>query len=105
MYYRLIVEYHFRNDTQKQNINIELKPAALDLLRRYQKDCLLKTFAHDRAHSGLICLPCVAGRSLVGVAACCKVHKMALILCSSELVVEYWKPQFKMWSIADNCNS
>jgi DNA excision repair protein ERCC-3 len=105
MYYRLIVEYHFRNDTQKQNINIELKPAALDLLRRYQKDCLLKTFAHDRAHSGLICLPCVAGRSLVGVAACCKVHKMALILCSSELVVEYWKAQFKMWSIADNCNS
>jgi DNA excision repair protein ERCC-3 len=105
MDYRLIVEYDFRNDTQKQHINIELKPAALDLIRPYQKDCLLKTFAHDRAHSGLICFPCVAGRSLVGVAACCKVHKMALILCSSELVVEYWKAQFKMWSIADNCNS
>ena len=30
MDYRLIVEYDFRNDTQKQHINIELNPAGLD---------------------------------------------------------------------------
>lgn len=39
-----------------------------------------------------------AGKSLVGVTACCTVRKRALVLCNSAVSVEQWKYQFKMWS-------
>lgn len=43
-----------------------------------------------------------AGKSLVGVTACCTVRKRALVLCNSGVSVEQWKQQFKMWSTADD---
>jgi DNA excision repair protein ERCC-3 len=43
-----------------------------------------------------------AGKSLVGVTACCTVRKRALVLCNSSVSVEQWKQQFKMWSTADD---
>lgn len=43
-----------------------------------------------------------AGKSLVGVTACCTVRKRALVLCNSGVSVEQWKHQFKMWSTADD---
>lgn len=53
-------------------------------------------------YSGVIVLPCGAGKSLVGVTACCTVRKRALVLCNSGVSVEQWKQQFKMWSTADD---
>jgi hypothetical protein len=47
-------------------------------------------------------LPCGAGKSLVGVTACCTVRKKAIVLCNSGVSVEQWKTQFKMWSTADD---
>lgn len=47
-------------------------------------------------------LPCGAGKSLVGVTACCTIRKRALVLCNSGVSVEQWKQQFKMWSTADD---
>lgn len=43
-----------------------------------------------------------AGKSLVGVTACCTVRKRAIVLCNSGVSVEQWKQQFKMWSTADD---
>lgn len=43
-----------------------------------------------------------AGKSLVGVTACCTVRKRALVLCNSGVSVEQWKQQFKIWSTADD---
>lgn len=59
-------------------------------------------FGNGRARSGVIVLPCGAGKSLVGVTACCTVRKRALVLCNSGVSVEQWKQQFKMWSTADD---
>jgi DNA excision repair protein ERCC-3 len=98
----LLAEYDFRNDTHNQDINIDLRPAAV--LRPYQEKSLRKMFGNGRARSGLIVLPCGAGKSLVGVAACCTVRKRALVLCNSGVSVEQWKAQFKMWSTADDSN-
>nr|CAG4650758.1 EOG090X01LU [Simocephalus serrulatus] len=98
--YPLLAEYDFRNDTHNQDINIDLKPAAV--LRPYQEKSLRKMFGNGRARSGLIVLPCGAGKSLVGVTACCTVRKRALVLCNSGVSVEQWKAQFKMWSTADD---
>lgn len=96
----LLAEYDFRNDTINKDINIDLKPLAV--LRPYQEKSLRKMFGNGRARSGVIVLPCGAGKSLVGVTACCTVRKRALILCNSGVSVEQWKQQFKMWSTADD---
>ncbi|CAH1955970.1 unnamed protein product [Acanthoscelides obtectus] len=96
----LLAEYDFRNDTINPDINIDLRPSAV--LRPYQEKSLRKMFGNGRARSGVIVLPCGAGKSLVGVTACCTVRKRALVLCNSGVSVEQWKQQFKMWSTADD---
>uniref|UniRef100_A0A146LTX2 General transcription and DNA repair factor IIH helicase/translocase subunit XPB n=4 Tax=Lygus hesperus TaxID=30085 RepID=A0A146LTX2_LYGHE len=96
----LLAEYDFRNDTVNADINIDLKPSAV--LRPYQEKSLRKMFGNGRARSGVIVLPCGAGKSLVGVTACCTVRKRAIVLCNSGVSVEQWKQQFKMWSTADD---
>jgi len=98
--YPLLAEYSFREDTVNPNVNINLKPNAI--LRPYQEKSLRKMFGNGRARSGIIVLPCGAGKSLVGVTACCTVRKRCLVLCNSGVSVEQWKTQFKMWSTADD---
>ncbi|XP_028139449.1 general transcription and DNA repair factor IIH helicase subunit XPB [Diabrotica virgifera virgifera] len=98
--YPLLAEYDFRNDTINPDINVDLRPSAV--LRPYQEKSLRKMFGNGRARSGVIVLPCGAGKSLVGVTACCTVRKRALVLCNSGVSVEQWKQQFKMWSTADD---
>merc|ERR1719225_192947 len=100
MEYPLLAEYDFRNDTVNPDINIDLKPLAV--LRPYQEKSLRKMFGNGRARSGVIVLPCGAGKSLVGVTACCTVRKKAIVLCNSGVSVEQWKTQFKMWSTAND---
>lgn len=92
--------FFLRNDSVNPNINVDLRPSAV--LRPYQEKSLRKMFGNGRARSGVIVLPCGAGKSLVGVTACCTVRKRALILCNSGVSVEQWKQQFKMWSTADD---
>ena len=96
----LLAEYDFRHDSINPDINIDLKPMAV--LRPYQEKSLRKMFGNGRARSGVIVLPCGAGKSLVGVTSCCTVRKKAMVLCNSGVSVEQWKTQFKMWSTADD---
>ncbi|XP_003381698.1 DNA excision repair protein haywire [Trichinella spiralis] len=96
----LLAEYDFRNDTSNPNLCIDLKPSAV--LRPYQEKSLRKMFGNSRARSGVIVLPCGAGKSLVGVTACCTVNKRCLCLCNSNVSVQQWRNQFKMWSTADD---
>lgn len=56
----LLAEYDSRNDTHNPDINIDLKPAAV--LRPYQEKSLRKMFGNGRARSGVIVLPCGAGK-------------------------------------------
>lgn len=73
--YPLLAEYDFRHDSVNPDINIDLKPMAI--LRPYQEKALRKMFGNGRARSGVIVLPCGAGKSLVGVTAVCTVRKKA----------------------------
>lgn len=98
--YPLLAEYSFREDTVNPNVVINLKPTAI--LRPYQEKSLRKMFGNGRARSGIIVLPCGAGKSLVGVTACCTVRKRCLVLCNSGVSVEQWRTQFKQWSTADD---
>lgn len=67
--YPMLEEYDFRNDTVNPDLDMELKPHAQP--RPYQEKSLSKMFGNGRARSGIIVLPCGAGKSLVGVSAAC----------------------------------
>lgn len=94
--YPLMEEYDFRNDTVNKSIDLDLKPIAK--IRPYQEKSLEKMFGNGRARSGVIVLPCGAGKSLVGVTAACTIKKPTLCLCTSSVSVEQWRYQFGTWS-------
>ena len=74
-------EYDFRNDTLNPNLDIQLKPTTV--IRPYQETSLAKMFGNGRARSGIIVLPCGAGKTLVGITAACTIKKSTLVLCTS----------------------
>ena len=130
----MLEEYDFRNDTVNANLDIDLKPATV--IRSYQETSLSKMFGNgyphtfpnfvivlttslSRARSGIIVLPCGAGKTLVGITAACTIKKSCLVLCTSSSVhfsyhiraldrnflsqtfrvsVAQWKSQFMQWS-------
>ncbi|XP_072030042.1 general transcription and DNA repair factor IIH helicase/translocase subunit XPB-like [Amphiura filiformis] len=98
--YPLLAEYDFRNDTHNPDLPIDLKPTTV--LRPYQEKSLRKMFGNGRARSGVIVLPCGAGKTLVGVTAACTVRKRCMVLCTSGVAVEQWRSQFKLWSTVDD---
>ena len=55
-------------------------------------------FGNGRGRSGVIVLPCGAGKTLTGVTIACTVKKRILVLCTSSVAVEQWINQFKLWS-------
>ncbi|KAJ3088535.1 hypothetical protein HK102_008529 [Quaeritorhiza haematococci] len=95
--YPVLEEYDFRNDTLNPNLEIDLKPTTV--LRPYQEKSLSKMFGNGRARSGIIVLPCGAGKTLVGVTAACTVKKSCLVLCTSSVSVEQWAREFRQWSM------
>ena len=68
------------------DLPIDLKPTTT--LRPYQEKSLKKMFGNGRARSGVIVLPCGAGKTLVGVTACTTVRKRCIVLCTSGVAVE-----------------
>mmetsp|Transcript_8471 Transcript_8471/g.37770 ORF Transcript_8471/g.37770 Transcript_8471/m.37770 type:complete len:728 (+) Transcript_8471:771-2954(+) len=94
--YPLMEEYDFRNDSVNKSVDMDLKPIAK--IRPYQEKSLAKMFGNGRARSGVIVLPCGAGKSLTGVTAACTIRKPTLCLCTSSVSVEQWRYQFSLWS-------
>ncbi|XP_015571084.1 general transcription and DNA repair factor IIH helicase subunit XPB1 isoform X1 [Ricinus communis] len=94
--YPMLEEYDFRNDTVNPDLDMELKPHAQP--RPYQEKSLSKMFGNGRARSGIIVLPCGAGKSLVGVSAACRIKKSCLCLATNAVSVDQWAFQFQLWS-------
>lgn len=59
----LLAEYDFRQDKLNKDIAVDLR--ASTSLRPYQEKSLRKMFGNGRARSGVIVLPCGAGKTLV----------------------------------------
>ena len=55
-------------------------------------------FSNGRARSGIIVLPCGAGKTLTGITAACYIKKSILVLCNSNVSVEQWRQQFYQWA-------
>ncbi|KAL8819110.1 MAG: hypothetical protein Q9223_002381 [Gallowayella weberi] len=94
--YPVLEEYDFKNDESNPPLNIDLKASAK--IRDYQEKSLRKMFGNNRARSGIIVLPCGAGKTLVGITAACTVKKGVIILCTSSMSVVQWRNEFLKWS-------
>ncbi|KAL8720822.1 MAG: hypothetical protein Q9225_002376 [Loekoesia sp. 1 TL-2023] len=94
--YPVLEEYDFKNDETNPMLDIDLKPIAK--IRDYQEKSLRKMFGNNRARSGIIVLPCGAGKTLVGITAACTVKKGVVILCTSSMSVVQWRNEFLKWS-------
>ncbi|CAN0081955.1 unnamed protein product [Ascophyllum nodosum] len=94
--YPLMEEYDFRHDTINPSLKIDLKPNTR--IRSYQEKSLSKMFGNGRARSGIIVLPCGAGKTLTGVTAASTIKKSCLVLCTSGVSVLQWKYQFQLWT-------
>ena len=94
--YPILEEYDFAADVKNPSLGIDLNPKAH--LRPYQEKSLSKMFSNGRARSGVIVLPCGAGKSLTGVAAAARVKKSVICLCTNAVSVDQWKQQFQMWT-------
>ncbi|ROT40174.1 Rad3 protein [Sodiomyces alkalinus F11] len=94
--YPVLEEYDFRKDEFNANLEIDLRPGTQ--IRPYQEKSLSKMFGNGRAKSGIIVLPCGAGKTLVGITAACTVKKGVIVLCTSSMSVVQWRNEFLKWS-------
>lgn len=97
--YPILEEYDFRNDKANATLDIDLRPNTQ--IRPYQEKSLSKMFGNGRAKSGIIVLPCGAGKTLVGVTAACTIKKGVVVLCTSSMSVYQWRNEFLKWSNID----
>lgn len=78
--------------TTGESLDIQLRTERFDL-RDYQRDAA-ETFYHagsERGGSGVIVLPCGAGKTIVGLAAMARTGQSTLILTTSRTSVQQWR--------------
>lgn len=94
--YPALSEYDYQNDQVNPDLMVDLRPQTQ--IRSYQEKALSKMFGNGRAKSGIIVLPCGAGKTLVGITAGCTIRKGIIVLCTSAMSVFQWSNEFKKWS-------
>lgn len=58
-------------------------------------------FSNGRARSGIIVLPCGAGKTLTGITAATTIRKSTIVLTSSSVAVDQWKRSFTDFTTVD----
>eukprot|EP01063_Lacrimia_lanifica_P017712 TRINITY_DN24737_c0_g1_i1.p1 TRINITY_DN24737_c0_g1~~TRINITY_DN24737_c0_g1_i1.p1 ORF type:complete len:664 (+),score=269.26 TRINITY_DN24737_c0_g1_i1:126-2117(+) len=94
--YPLDSVYAFANDTSTADVTMKL--SSTTRLRPYQSLTLSKTIGQGKARSGLVVLPCGAGKTLVGVATSALIGKATVVVCLNTLTVKQWWEQFRKWT-------
>ena len=94
--YPLMEEYDFKNDKRNAVLQIDLK--ASTRIRPYQEKSLSKMFGNGRARSGIIVLPCGAGKSLTGCTAASTIKRNTVIMCINNASVKQWRDELLNWT-------
>jgi DNA excision repair protein ERCC-3 len=95
--YMLTQEFDFRKPTP-QNPILDFRLKTHVKIRPYQEKAISKMFVDGRARSGVIVLPCGAGKTLVGIIAMARVKRRTLILCINNITVKQWEKQILDYS-------
>ena len=93
--YPLMEEYDYLN-SPNPTLKIDLRPSTR--IRKYQVKSLSKMFGNSRARSGIIVLPCGAGKSLTGITAAHTIKRSTIVLCYNNPSVKQWKEQFMLFT-------
>lgn len=67
-------------------------------LRNYQARALKNVIIKEKARSGLIVLPCGAGKTLVGIMAIEQMKCSAIIICDSNVSLEQWRRELEKYT-------
>lgn len=97
--YMLSQEYEYKKDPSP-NINIQVK--SIIKIRAYQENTINRIFCKGRARSGIVVLPCGAGKTLIGILTLCRMKKRSLILCINNLTVKQWFRQIELFCNVDS---
>jgi len=90
--YMLTQEYDYKKiNTENPPLDMSMKTTVK--IRPYQEKALSRMFVGGRARSGIIVLPCGAGKTLVGISAINRVRKRTLVLCINNITVKQWRSQ------------
>jgi DNA excision repair protein ERCC-3 len=88
----IMEEYEFERDTAIPDLQGDVRlPSGMEI-RPYQRQALSRIFCgrSDRARSGIVVLPCGAGKTLCGILALCGIRKSAVILCNNTMACKQW---------------
>jgi superfamily II DNA or RNA helicase/uncharacterized membrane protein YgcG len=107
----IIDEYSFVLDTSTLEDEIEAPPDVIRMkkvpvvltpntrVRDYQSMSCSKLYWDSfRCHSGILILPCGAGKTLIGITAFATLQYPTIIFCQSTLAATQWTEQIKNWT-------
>jgi DNA repair helicase Rad25 len=92
----IIDEFNFSDShgADDQIVNFGLRPRDDAKVREYQKVATERIFWNPlRAHSGILVLPCGAGKTLIGINIMAAIKRPTIIFCQSALAVNQWREQ------------
>ncbi|KAG0171805.1 hypothetical protein DFQ30_000345 [Apophysomyces sp. BC1015] len=88
--------YHFATDKQVPSLEFSLRPEIE--VRPYQNEALDaivdRSGDEPQARSGIIVLPCGAGKSLTSILVACALQKPVLVVCSTIIAAEQFSKEF-----------
>eukprot|EP00750_Incisomonas_marina_P019480 INCI3438.1.p1 GENE.INCI3438.1~~INCI3438.1.p1 ORF type:complete len:1025 (-),score=174.55 INCI3438.1:1391-4171(-) len=101
--YPVVEEYDFKGDrdlTKNPDLPMRLKSSVN--VRPYQAAALTKVFgSNGRCRSGIVVLPCGAGKTLIGIATCANIRKRTIVFCNNNETMNQWCRSFKAFTTVD----
>ena len=55
-------------------------------------------FIEEKARSGLVILPCGAGKTIIGVFVIERLKRPSIIICENEVSVDQWREELERWT-------
>ena len=92
--YPLLEEFSFKED--EGNV-LNITPRFKSPIRAYQEKALNIMCNNGIARSGIIVLPCGAGKTLVGILAICTIKRNTIIICNNNVAVNQWYREINDW--------
>ncbi|KAG8343318.1 putative DNA repair helicase and transcription factor protein [Trypanosoma vivax] len=93
---RVDLSYDYNEDCTLHVCDLELAGHAR--LRPYQVASLERFRSGNKAHQGIIVLPCGAGKTLTGIGAATIVKKRTIVMCINVMSVLQWQQEFVRWT-------
>lgn len=89
-------DYDYKNDTDIPSLAIDLRPHIQ--VRPYQAEAKEKVIVNGLGKSGIIVLPCGAGKTLTSIQIACEIKKSVLVVCSTNFSAEQFLDEFRTFS-------